>query len=246
MGIKREDYELVGRLYKELTPCTKDKTCLSVSLDAELRDFIARIPRYRKLMSEVNSASYDGDKRNAIDALHAAVARDHHWDAPYINDSLVSTQGASGLEISLPMLAPRLTDSEKTFLKKHFEPRWKAAGVSVNVNFVDKSADSRPFALFVDYNPGGRAYVYQSDREMHLLPYTNTPALAHELGHVLGFSDHYYTTWDPATCEYTVEYSDEDIMSNHMSGSATAEEIAWLIKTYPAGHQYAAPDPKTK
>lgn len=51
---------------------------------------------------------------------------------------------------------------------------------------------------------------------------------------MLGFPDHYYVSWDDASCEYVAHANSADLMSNSRApGSAvTAEEFAALERVY--------------
>jgi hypothetical protein len=74
--------------------------------------------------------------------------------------------------------------------------------------------------------------VSWSARTVTLEPDVTEKSIAHEIGHVLGFSDRYYTTYDAMTCRYSTVKDDADIMSQSSTGEVTDAEWAVLKAKY--------------
>ncbi len=59
----------------------------------------------------------------------------------------------------------------------------------------------------------GRAHVLHDVREARFFIGSSVTTIAHEIGHVIGFPDYYYTMWNPRACSYTQISSTTDLMS---------------------------------
>jgi hypothetical protein len=80
---------------------------------------------------------------------------------------------------------------------------------------------------------GERASANSKTRVVRLFQDTDVAAIPHEVGHVLGFPDRYYTVWDPHACEYLDEVTGTDLMSDHRTGSVLDEDWNELARAYP-------------
>ncbi len=115
------------------------------------------------------------------------------------------------LKYTLPLfLKPELVEG-KDLLAKVIEDIWKnEKGEHLKVDYFDQHPDI--FSVFVDNVPG-RSYVMFKAKEVHLLQDVKDRSIAHEIGHVLGFRDQYYTLWDQDKCLYSIESNAADIMA---------------------------------
>lgn len=110
---------------------------------------------------------------------------------------------------------------------------WSSADFKVSIDWVNLSLMDLVYTLKFGENPANRAYVSREDRTV-MLTHGKVNVIAHEFGHVLGFPDRYFTSYDRATCEYSYELNLEDLMSNSELGpAASAEDIAKLNEMYP-------------
>jgi hypothetical protein len=57
-------------------------------------------------------------------------------------------------------------------------------------------------------------------------------ALAHEIGHVLGFRDNYFTVWRNDICGYEYQSREDDLMSNSDKGLVLPEHWEELARHY--------------
>lgn len=98
---------------------------------------------------------------------------------------------------------------------------WKTAG-----------PESGLYHFIVEPGTGGRSWMNWDKLEVHLFSEVRVGSIAHEIGHVLGFPDHYYDVWHPERCEYMSQYHETDVMSDSSTGSVTADEWRALDHRY--------------
>ena len=89
------------------------------------------------------------------------------------------------------------------------------------------------FRFILEPEAGGRAYVSRIDSLVHLFPRGTSDTFQHEMGHVLGFKDNYYTVWAPGACSYREEGNEADIMSNGGTGRVLDTHWEQLDRQYP-------------
>jgi hypothetical protein len=115
---------------------------------------------------------------------------------------------------------------------------WAGEHLSVRIRWAS-SVLARTFAgLHFRFSPvvNQRAHteyaIGEENFEIIITSGMTVTAIGHELGHVLGFPDAYFTLWDPRKCEYRVRQHVGDIMSSKFGGVATAAEWEALEQAY--------------
>lgn len=83
-------------------------------------------------------------------------------------------------------------------LRATIEPVWTNDSHRLVIDFVTN--DPKAFRVLLDDGSGGRSFVRWSDKTVHLFPDVRERSIAHEIGHVLGFADHYEVTSRGVTC----------------------------------------------
>jgi hypothetical protein len=112
-----------------------------------------------------------------------------------------------------------------------FEQEWKGSdGWHVRVQWVPPGSGAYSLRILLN---GNRSFVNHGKRVMLIANLAWTRTVAHELGHILGFDDHYYHVWHPRNCYYSQESRLGDIMSNSDRGSITARHWQILDSAYP-------------
>ena len=118
--------------------------------------------------------------------------------------------------------------SHQAALASIFESEWRGGGYRVRVEWVSGGA-----YRIVWHSDSNRSFV---NHRLHVLDISNlawTKTVAHELGHVLGFDDHYYNVWNPRNCYYSQMSRLGDLMSNSEHGAVTGRHWQILDEAYP-------------
>jgi hypothetical protein len=127
-------------------------------------------------------------------------------------------------------LHPGDFSEERDKLRLLLEREWRSHGKEVKVIWDESTPDTyRVQALF----RAGRSYVNHRRRSLVIANFSWVRTVAHELGHVLGFDDHYYSVWNERNCYYTQESRLNDLMSNSETGTISPRHWEILNEAYP-------------
>lgn len=129
------------------------------------------------------------------------------------------------------LLDPGTFDGEKVRLARIIEGAWTGRALAVHVRWTSQSSEPRAHRLVAGRVAGEPSYVSDRLRQVHLAPDMPALAIAHEVGHVLGFSDRYAKTYDSNRCSYVEERHSGDIMSDP-EGAVSKEHWTLLADTY--------------
>jgi hypothetical protein len=113
-------------------------------------------------------------------------------------------------------------------LRRILEPEWCGGGYVVKVEW----AAGRGYRVLAHHN-SSRSFVNHRTRTLEIANLAWTKTVAHELGHVLGFDDHYYNVWNGRNCYYSQLSRLGDIMSNSEHGGVTSRHWELLDQAYP-------------
>lgn len=132
--------------------------------------------------------------------------------------------------IYVPLLAPQFADKTSK-LEQLFSGVWSTMGIKIEIQWLKAKAENMFEILLGDF--GGRPFVATDRRQMIMPPGSGSMDFSHEFGHVLGLPDEYYTLWHPRECEYSYEYSNSSLMSNHHAGGVVQRHhIESLLQVY--------------
>lgn len=129
------------------------------------------------------------------------------------------------------LVDPAAFDGEKARLAHIIEGAWTSRALAVHVRWTSQSSEPRAHRLVAGRVAGEPSYVTDRLRQVHLAPDMPAAAIAHEIGHVLGFSDRYAKTYDANRCAYVEERDARDIMSDP-EGAVLAEHWTLLADAY--------------
>jgi hypothetical protein len=224
--IDRARLHFLGRIYDEIYRCLLSHDCLRPEFSIEENQTIESIPRYLDFRTLV-------ENNHKSESMLSWAQRIYKDTTPYENRThdvhkLPSKLNDGILEVSLD--AGDFRGSETT-LARYIESAWKTSGFAVKIKWVFEQPDEEKVYRFVaDNNFGGRAYTNRWDRTIHIVDGDRSETLAHEFGHALGLSDEYYTSWNPMTCKYKVEYNKNNLMSGE--GKPTRAQFDFLQNVY--------------
>lgn len=134
---------------------------------------------------------------------------------------------ANTLEVAVDSGDFRVSEAE---LKEILEKEWSVPPYKLRVRWSDRKKEM--VYRFAFFREPITSHVLHSARAINVANGERVSVFAHELGHVMGFRDHYRTTWNPTGCYYTQVSWLDDIMSSSARGIVTKEHWKWLRETY--------------
>ncbi len=123
-------------------------------------------------------------------------------------------------------------ERDKAKVAAYIEGVWTSKALAVRVRWTSQATKPNAYRFELGDTAGEPSHVSEKHREILLNPDVRAHAIAHEIGHVLGFADRYAKTYEMSRCAYLDEREPSDIMSDP-DGPVTAEEWALLAAAYP-------------
>ncbi|MGZ3708127.1 MAG: hypothetical protein ACXWPM_04790, partial [Bdellovibrionota bacterium] len=229
MFLDKDSQKPLEKLLADLKVCISDSTCGDPKFGYESSDYFYRNPLYSEFRDNWTKADKFARKRTLIEKLGKWVESDLRRYQMRHNSSI----HRDGDKLMLP-LDPGAFVGAESELAGYIEPVWTNEKLKLQIDWKSAEGSTDVFKVIFEDAPGGRSYVAYANREVHLFSDIGVRSIAHEIGHVLGFKDHYYTIWQPLTCRYRTQSNDGDLMSSSSSGIVTDEEWKILDQTYPA------------
>lgn len=128
------------------------------------------------------------------------------------------------------ILNPGDFEAQKGELKKMIEEEWRSKKFKLKVEWSSVS----PVAYkFLSRPAEIQSITSHQEKAIHMKKFVRYRTFAHEVGHVLGFDDHYYEVWHDKFCYYTQEYRTGDLMSDSENGRVTERHWEILDRAYP-------------
>lgn len=228
-GIGKDSFAGLSSLEGVLQKCMDDENCVEPDY-APAAAFLSGQPFYDTYVGAIKRRTEKSEKREWISRFLRTVRSDLTLYDFYKNELMLRQDGESFV---LPLDAGSFQGFQ-TEIQAFIERAWTSAtGKKVKVEWRD--VKSSPMLYSFLYSPvmGERAYVSHSKRTINLNANSSQSTVAHEVGHVMGFSDNYYTVWDEKNCRYISETREDDIMSLHQTGSVLPEHWQKLEQEYP-------------
>jgi hypothetical protein len=224
-GIDHENVALLGEIKQAVDLCQADLTCTHPTLSASTLIAADAIPFYHYYLSEIAHSSDAAVQRGYVERFKRRVDSDSEIHLPHWNPELKFDREDAKIHLQLSLDATKFSDVDQALVKSNIESVWKTDSIDLQVLIKSKSMNANFFELlFHPLDPGERDFVSRNDKTLNLFPLSRTRSIAHEFGHVIGLSDHYYAVWDATNCEYDQQSSDLDLMSNSSTGNVTPEE----------------------
>jgi hypothetical protein len=213
--------------------CIEKSECGELAVPATLQEWMHGISFYRAALLKIRGVPSAERKRAEIldfyrDRLKPDADR-YRFNVQAFVKRMSPTEWRLTLDgTGLDLLAQR-------FLEQRMLDAWSAAERRVSIQWRDMPSPLSLglFRFVLEPVLDGRAYVNHLKRSIHLFPMNTSDAFQHEMGHVLGFKDTYYTVWQPEACAYREENNSADIMSNHNRGRVLARHWEELERQYP-------------
>ena len=220
---------------KTVTDCLNDAACSTPAFDAPTSAFMSKNGIYAIYLKSISDQVGAANKRGTIKHLQTRLTNDARRFTFHLNSMIKRITLPNGSqELHLPMAAGPLAEVKEK-IQAYIENTWTSDQLNVKIDWTEpQSTLPTLFKFVLGDGEGGRSYVMWSDYSVHLFNEVRAPSIAHETGHVLGFTDHYYTTWVPETCTYQTQTLPSDLMSDSEGGSVTSDDWAELNASYPA------------
>lgn len=150
-----------------------------------------------------------------------------------------STVPRNSMKFDVSLFAGDFAGAEET-LERWFLNAWNGfQDLSFELHWLDAHETSAvgaalllPTKLIYLGDPAQLSYVDPQRAEMHLQGNFRIASFVHEMGHVLGLPDEYYTVWDADKCEYQVWSQKGNLMSNTFGGRVLPHHIERLKEIY--------------
>jgi hypothetical protein len=220
--IDQDSAPLIAQTLGAVRNCLDDNGCEAPDFgSAKLRAWVSGIPLYAKILARPG--------RESLDKLRDRLEIDYHRYEFKQNETI---QRVSRRVLELPLVAGSFGGYEREFAE-YVEDFWSTPVLQLRIRWRDADASNDLYRLLVGGAVGARPYVSYDERVVHLFEGGLKRTILHEMGHVLGFRDHYYSVWNPANCTYDYQSRGSDIMSNSTYGGVTREESRELEMEYP-------------
>jgi hypothetical protein len=221
-------------LKRSVDTCVGDPKCLPIDLQKRLSAGPLRILNetklYKALSKWVLEAEDTVQSRKRLETLKLWVDNDVNFVSPR-RTVAVKRLSAGNFEVALHAGALAGIESQ---VADFIAEIWSPLGRQIRVRWAEnlESVDSLVPFQFDLVKSQGRGYVSYSEKKIVLPQVIQYATLHHELGHVLGLPDGYYTTFDSKTCTYTQHSRAKDLMSSSSSGGVLDEHWSALEALY--------------
>jgi hypothetical protein len=232
LSLNHEQIEKIPALKEVTESCMTDTRCIQPHWSDEQLKLISEVPAYNYYYTRLNKFRFFRDKRNSIEKLFNRIEDDYTLHHQEYNDMVTHRKIDGKEEFTIPLDASNFSDEDRFTLEKAITSVWMNDDNAVSLTWKKSTPLLSVFRFLFSMEPNNRSYVNFGLKEIHLFPFTSVRTVAHELGHVLGFDDHYYTIWDSEKCEYRAEFNEEDIMSSSDTGDVTSQEWHSLFEQY--------------
>jgi len=205
----RNSVPYLKSVLEKIDRCYQDRNCFFPELSESDRAYILRPGYFTNAYRELQKTSSRTERRKWIDLLRKIViGRLQSREGFRVNPEM--RQVAPG-QFEVKVDAGDL-ESAKTELASIVESFWQDSVHSIAILWESKRDGL--YRILADMVAGSRAYVHHGEKTMHLYSGVRTAVIAHEFGHIFGFVDYYYETWNAETCRYQSEWDSGDLMSN--------------------------------
>ncbi|MBS1962621.1 MAG: hypothetical protein JST04_10420 [Bdellovibrionales bacterium] len=226
-GVTPTNLDFISAMAVKARKCADLSICAIPDFTAEETAWLRNQPRYRELLDRLapNSAIDVETRKKDRDSL----AQEIGW----------ATRGDfekhRGIRFEGSKLVLQLDPGDFGFmreaLEKYILPIWAGPGFELAIEWVTDPTDDL-FRLVRDPGSLGRSFVRYRTREVHLFSQVRDRAIAHEIGHVLGFDDRYYDEWEPKNCRYVSRWDATDLMADDTTGFVKPDEFSTLRAQY--------------
>jgi len=226
MGLSKDSGPLAQTVYEKVQACVDERTCTTPKLTGIEFRFLEQGIAHKWLINRLLYTEKDSfEKRREYLNELSNLTYDDKSRYGFFPSSIATIKGK---QIEIPMDLT-IFGTEADLFIKYVESEWNNNG-EYSVKIIPTKSPQPTYFVSADFLVGKRASVSGKKMKLHQLDITRT--FAHEFGHVLGFMDNYYTTWNPSTCVYTYQTNAGDMMSDHWKGQVLPRHWETIKKNY--------------
>lgn len=228
-GIGKDSAPALRSLRDVLVKCEADANCGDPDFTS-VATFLSEQPYYKVYLNAIKVRTDKTEKREWVSRFIKRVNVELK-SYEFVRNDLMLRQDSD--HYVLPLGAGAFygfTEEIQAFI----ETAWASAtGIKVKVEWRNPESSPLLFRFLYRDAVGERAYVMRNERTINLFPSSYNTTVAHEIGHVIGFKDNYFTVWDEKNCRYENQSREDDIMSSSRSGNVLPEHWEKLQQEYP-------------
>jgi|GEM_PF-6983404 len=228
-----------AELHGQMLACEADANCVPANFESRLSAPAAAIMKdtyvYSKLYEWMMLEASSEEGRDRMRIFSKWIDNDLRFYRPH-NTEAVRRLSAGNFEVMLSSGPLGHVEKEITDFVAEL---WSGADRTLKLSFVSEGqtfAELSPFRFEV-LSAQGRGYVSYGERKVALPQSIQYGTLHHEMGHVLGLKDAYYTTYNTKTCLYEQRSRPRDLMSDSSSGSVLDDHWNLLETLYSSPKQ---------
>lgn len=229
-SFEHSDEKKLKSLHKVMTDCISDVTCSLKNFDPNIEKWALTKSFYTYHINKIKSAqdkeTLSKAKDNFLRRINDDIQTTFDYGFTPKNQADKSTKTLI-VRIDFSVFAPR-----QRKLANIIEKAWSVFGFNLKI----ETEILEPFTFFnLDISPNHtRASVKFGDtyNVMKISENVSLNTIIHEIGHVIGLEDRYYTLWNEDSCQYTSQYNKADIMSDSDAGRVLPENINRIIEKY--------------
>jgi len=218
---------LLKKAFNTTKTCLNNQSCEDFSFDEEFTQLLSKGRYLGKFYASYKTAVGRTARWKALDVL-ADELEYYKKQYEFIMEPTISLKEG---ELILPLSANDYAGVEEK-MAQLIEPVWRSPDIALKIVWADHLEAGRAYKLIAEPNWGELSRMSREKRIVRLFQDTRANAVAHEIGHVLGFQDRYYTFWKKGECRYLDQYNSADIMSDSALGKPLSEYWQTLKENY--------------
>lgn len=226
-ALSYDDEPVIEALLKATQACIQDHECKFPTYSEKGLKWLTKLNFYVRKQADLRAAANEYQRESALqEILDGLISTMKNFQMR--KNSSITREGKI---LHLPLYTSDLASVTDT-LSRYIESVWTSAELSLKIDWKPAPTNDLFTVLFLRES-NGRSFVTYKSKTVSLYNNVQAKSIAHEIGHVLGFKDHYYDVWDETKCEYQDQYREDDLMSDATYSTVLDEEWKVLQETYP-------------